>query len=403
MSARPPEVADVIRQYGAQFAARYPALLTIERRCTLKSLAACRTAALGGHRWECAACGQTEVAYNSCRDRHCPKCQASARAEWFEARQRELLPVPYFHVVFTLPEPVADLARQNRRELYGLLFRAASETLQEVAANPRHLGATIGVLAVLHTWGQTLTHHPHVHCVIPGGGLTPDGARWVQSRPKFFLPVRVLSRLFRGKFLAGLIKLRQQGRLTMAGRLSRLQFDAAFRGWCRKLSHSEWVVYSKRPFGGPQQVLKYLARYTHRVAISNQRLLRVEAGEVTFRYKDYARSGSARTMTLSAVEFLRRFVDHVLPKGFMRIRYYGLLSNPQRATQLARCRELLASDAASPGELPQHASDESADEAASGGQRLCPHCGACALLCVESSPRPRLCEVVNLPWVCDSS
>ena len=404
MSAHSPEIADVIRQSGAQFEARYPGLLTIERRCTLKNLANCRTAALGGHRWECAACGQIEVAYNSCRDRHCPKCQASARAEWFDARQRELLPVPYFHVVFTLPEPAADLARQNRRELYGLLFRAASETLREVAANPRHLGAKIGVLAVLHTWGQTLTHHPHVHCVIPGGGLSPDGARWVRCRPKFFLPVRVLSRLFRGKFLAGLIRLRARGRLTFAGRLSWLQSDAAFRRWCRKLSRSEWVVYAKRPFGGPQQVLKYLARYTHRVAISNQRLLRVEDGEVEFRYKDYARGESPRTMTLSAVEFLRRFMDHILPKGFMRIRYYGLLSNPQRGKQLARCRELLAADETPPDDTIRREADELVDdESAPDAQRLCPHCGVGVLVCVESTPRPRLCEVVHFPWVWDSS
>lgn len=403
MSARPPEIADVIRQSGALFAARSPGLLTIERRCTLKNLAACRTAALGGHRWECAACGRTEVAYNSCRDRHCPKCQAAARGEWCDARQRDLLPTPYFHVVFTLPEPVADVARQNRRALYGLLFRAASETLQEAAANPRHLGAKIGVLAVLHTWGQTLTHHPHLHCVIPGGGLSPDQSRWVSARKEFFLPVRVLSRLFRGKFLAGLIRLRRAGRLTLAGALSPLQSEAAFRGWCGKLSRREWVVYAKRPFGGPEQVLKYLARYTHRVAISNQRLLRVEAGRVTFRYKDYAAGGRSRTMTLSGVEFLRRFVDHILPKGFMRIRYYGLLSNPQRGKQLARCRELLACEDRPVEERVRESEDEAAEPSRDETQRLCSHCGAGGLLCVESMPRPRLCEVVNLPWIWDSS
>lgn len=240
--------------------------------------------------------------------------------------------------------------------------------------------------------------------MIPGGGLSPDGARWVRCRPKFFLPVRVLSRVFRGKFLAGLIRLRERGQLTFAGRLSSLQTDAAFRRWCRKLSRSEWVVYAKRPFGGPQQVLKYLARYTHRVAISNQRLLRVEGGEVAFRYKDYARGGTVRTMTLPAVEFLRRFVDHILPKGFMRIRYYGLLSNPQRGKQLARCRELLAADDPPPADVsPRETDDGAAEKSVPDTQRLCPHCGGGVLVCVESSPRPRLCEVVNFPWVWDSS
>ena len=340
MSLRPRlEVAEVVRRYGQAYRERYTPSPAQNR--VLRAVVQCRTGVLGGHVQECDHCGERQISYNSCRNRHCPKCQGSQTAQWLEAQQPHLLPVPYFHVVFTLPQLLAPLALQNPRVVYGLLFQAASRTLLEVAANPRHLGATIGFLAVLHTWGQTLTHHPHIHCVVPAGGIAPDGSRWVSSSPHFFLPVRVLSRLFRGKFLALLLQAFDDGRLRLHGSLEHLAERSRFSHLVSQARRTEWVVYAKRPFGGPATVLKYLARYTHRVAISNHRLQSMEDGAVSFRYKDYARGRRLRTLRLEATEFIRRFLLHALPKGFVRIRRYGLLANAQCAQRLALCRELL--------------------------------------------------------------
>jgi len=347
---RPPfEVADVIRQCGAHFQQVYGPSQSFQQLRVLQDIVDCRTAAFGGHAQECDTCGRREIAYNSCRNRHCPKCQAASRAEWMEAREKELLPVPYFHVVFTLPHELGPLALQNRKVIYGLLFHAAAQTLLKVAADPRHLGAKIGFLAVLHTWGQNLMHHPHLHVVIPGGGLSPDGSKWIACRRSrrgkdFFLPVRVLSQVFRGKFIEGLKQAFNDRRLEFHGRLQGLSKRGSFENVLNQASRKKWVVYAKRPFGGPQQVLKYLARYTHRVAISNRRLLRLENGRVTFRYKDYADAGQQKTMTLDGTEFLRRFLLHVLPRGFVRIRHYGLLSNRNRHERLHQCRDLLGTD-----------------------------------------------------------
>jgi len=333
------EVAEVVRSYGQAYRERHTP--SADQARVLRAMVQCRTGILGGHIQQCDHCGEREISYNSCRNRHCPKCQGSQTARWLEAQQPHLLPVPYFHVVFTLPQLLAPLALQNPRVAYGLLFQAASRTLLEVAANPRHLGATIGFLAVLHTWGQTLTHHPHIHCVVPAGGLAPDGSRWVSSSPHFFLPVRVLSRLFRGKFLALLSRAFEDRRLRFHGAIEPLANRSAFLGLVSEARSTEWVVYAKRPFGGPPTVLKYLARYTHRVAISNHRLQSMEDGAVSFHYKDNARGRRPRSMRLEATEFIRRFLLHALPKGFVRIRRYGLLANAQCAQRLALCRELL--------------------------------------------------------------
>jgi hypothetical protein len=349
VTARPAwEVADVMRDYGAAFRARYGGHLSTTQTQALRDLARCRTAALGGHVEHCPECGHDRLAYNSCRNRHCPKCQARARARWLQREAQSLLPVEYHHVVFTLPAALSDLGRANPTVVYDLLFQAAAATLRDVAANPKRLGAQIGALLVLHTWGQTLHHHPHVHGVVTGGGLSCNahgvvGAspRWVACRPGFFLPVRVLSRVFRGQFLAGLRAAFAAGRLTFPGRLVALAAPAAFAAVLAPLAARDWVVYAKPPFGGPAQVLKYLARYTHRVAISNHRLLAVADGRVTFTYKDYAADHRTRTLTLSADEFLRRFLQHVLPRGFVKVRHYGLLANRCRAARLAVCRWLL--------------------------------------------------------------
>lgn len=342
------EVADVIREYSAAFVARYGHTLTASQRRTLHALAVCRTAALGGHVERCADCGHERIAYNSCRNRHCPKCQALARARWLEREATLLLPVEYHHVVFTLPEEIAELALSNRVVLYNALFQAASATLRDVAANPKRLGAQLGILMVLHTWGQNLCHHPHVHCVVTGGGLSCNARgvvdatpAWRSCRPGFFLPVRVLGRVFRGKYLELVRVAYAQGKLHLPLRLQALADAKRFASWLRPLYAKDWVVHSKPPFGGPELVLKYLARYTHRVAISNSRLLNVDQGRVTFRYKDYADDQRHKTMTLDAVEFLRRFMQHVLPKGFMKIRHYGLLASRQRAVKLKRSRQLL--------------------------------------------------------------
>jgi hypothetical protein len=340
MSQRPAlEVADIFRQYAEPYLTSHGA--SPQQRRVLRDIQACRTAALGGHVEQCDRCGHQAISYNSCRNRHCPKCQGPARARWLEARAGELLAVPYFHVVFTLPGTLAPLALQNPVVVYTLLFRAVAATLLEVAANPKRLGARIGFLTVLHTWGQNLMHHPHIHCVVPAGGLSPDGARWVAGRADFFLPVRILSRVFRGKFIALLKTAWQRGELRFYGQLEPLATPAAMARLLDQSVAHEWVVYAKPPFGGPAQVLKYLARYTHRVAISNRRLLGLENGKVTFRWKDYAHDNKPSVMTLEATEFMRRFLLHVMPRSFVRIRYYGFMANGHRAAHLRRCRQLL--------------------------------------------------------------
>lgn len=367
------EVADVLRGYGADYLAAFGDVTSAEQRRVLRDLVRCRTAALGGHVEECNACGHRRIAYNSCRNRHCPKCQAAARAAWLDERASELLPVEYFHVVFTLPDSFAPLALQNPRVLYGTLYRASAESLLQLAADPKHLGADIGFLAVLHTWGQNLHLHPHVHCVVPGGGLSPDGTRWVACRPGFFLPVRVLSRLFRGKFLALLHRAFQRGQLSFHGQLVDLAAPAVFHQFAEAQRDKDWVVYAKPPFGGPEQVLKYLARYTHRVAISNRRLLKVEDGQVHFAWKDYAHGNEEKVMALDAVEFVRRFLLHVLPTGFVRIRHFGFLANRHRHEKLQCCRRLLQVAAAPPTALAS-GSPEEALPTATEARGACPVC-----------------------------
>ena len=341
MSRPPLEVADIVRAQGNRFIENHSRWIHWTHRKVLAAIAACRTPILGGHRDQCSRCGYRAISYNSCRNRHCPKCQNGARDKWVAARHNDLLSVAYVHVVFTLPQQLSPLMLQNKKLLYDLLFRASAETLLEVARDPKHLGAEIGFLSVLHTWGQNLLHHPHIHCVIPAGGLTADHTRWVHPRYQFFLPVGVLSKVFRGKFVAGLKRAFQQDQLTFAGTLKPLALDKAFRSFLRTLFRHNWVVYAKPPFGGPQHVIGYLARYTHRVAISNHRLVAFHDDKVTFRWKDYAHSNKKKRMTLSSDEFLRRFLLHVLPRGFVRIRSFGFLANRCRATLLPQCRLLL--------------------------------------------------------------
>jgi hypothetical protein len=365
------EVADIFRTHGPAWRDAQRGHLSLAQLKVMSAITQCRTAALGGHVLRCDGCGLDQVSYNSCRNRHGPKCQSSAAKRWLDARQADLLPVDYYHVVFTLPAPIADIAYQNKAALYGLLFDIAAETLLRIAADPKHLGASIGATLVLHTWGSALTHHPHVHGIVPGGGLAPDGSRWIACRPGFFLPVRVLSRLFRRRFLEELQRLHDGGKLRFFGEHATLANAAAFKAWLAPLRRSEWVVYAKRPFAGPQAVLAYLSRYTHRVAISNSRLLAMDERGVTFRWKDYRAKGKTRhkAMTLSPQEFMRRFLLHVLPGGFHRIRHYGLLANSNRRDHLALARELL--DVTSPPP------DESADDAsaAPGPTFVCAHCG----------------------------
>lgn len=336
------EVAEIFRSYQETFFEKYGTSTSSEQRRVFEDICNCRTAALGGHKIQCDQCGHEDFSYNSCRNRHCPKCQAAARAEWLEDRSEDLLQTHYFHVVFTLPDCLGPIALQNRRLIYGLIFRAASETLLTIAKDPKHLGAEIGFLMVLHTWGQNLHLHPHVHCVVPGGGISLDGSRWIHCRKNFFLPVRVLSRLFKSKFLAYLKAKFEDGELEFHGHLNNLSQPSTNWGQFIKILYGkEWVVYSKPPFGGPRQVLKYLAKYTHRVAISNQRLISLEDGRVTFRWKNYAKGNRQRAMSLDAHEFIRRFILHVLPKGFQRIRQYGFLANRLREKKLELCRSLI--------------------------------------------------------------
>ena len=347
MSRSPLEVADLIRAAGTTFYQSSRKWFTWLHLKILTAIVCCRTSALGGHVDECSRCGHRAISFNSCRNRHCPKCQSNARDRWLEARHRELLPVPYAHVVFTLPGQLAPLALQNKSEIYGLLFRASAETLLTVARDERHLGAEIGFFSVLHSWNQKLLHHPHVHCVVPAGGLSPDHSRWIAAQPGFFLPVRVLSRVFRGKFVAGLRELHAAGKLGFHGNLEGLAAPAAFAAMLRSLFRSDWVVYSKRPFGGAEHALRYLGCYTHRVAISNHRLVALEHGEVVFRWRDSAHKNKKRLMRLALDEFLRRFFLHVLPRGFVRIRHFGFLSHRHRAKLLPLCFVLLAATAES--------------------------------------------------------
>jgi hypothetical protein len=338
------EVADIFRAHGPAWREANAGHVSLGQLKVMSAIESCRTAALGGHVARCENCSHTQIAYNSCRNRHCPKCQGAAAQEWLAAREAELLPVPYYHVVFTLPAAIADIAYQNKAVIYNLLFKASAETLTMIAADPKHLGARIGVLSVLHTWGSALTHHPHVHMIVPGGGISLDGDKWVSCRPGFFLPVRVLSRLFRRLFLEKLVAAHQAGELQFFGNHTPLTNAQAFAAYLAPLRKTEWVVYSKRPFGGPEEVLRYLARYTHRVAIANRRLIACDDKGVTFKWKDYRLEGPERykVMTLATHEFIRRFLIHVLPDGFHRIRYYGLLASGKRADNIARARELLA-------------------------------------------------------------
>jgi len=337
------EVADIFRDHGAAWRAANAGHVSLDQLKVMSAIERCRTAALGGHIAQCEDCGHEHIAYNSCRNRHCPKCQAGAARDWLAARQGELLPVGYFHLVFTLPAAIADIAYHNKQVVYDLLMRVSAETTLTIAADPKHLGARIGITSVLHTWGSAMTHHPHVHMIVPGGGLSADGSRWVPCRKTFFVPVRVLSRLFRRRFLDGLIRLHRDDQLAFFGDKAGLADRVAFDAFLEPLRRSEWVVYAKQPFAGPEAVLAYLARYTHRVAIANSRLIRADADSVTFKVKDYRIEGPGRTktMTLAVHEFIRRFLIHVLPKGLHRIRHYGLFANGGRADNIARIREML--------------------------------------------------------------
>ena len=376
------EVADVFRRHGPAWRAERGDHLDRMQRRVMGAIEACRTAALGGHVQRCADCGHIAVAYNSCRNRHCPKCQGQARAAWVAARRAELLPVPYFHVVFTLPAPVSAIAFQNKAVVYAILFRAAAETLRVVAADPRHLGATTGGVAVLHSWGQAMQHHPHVHCIVPGGGLSPDRTRWIACPPGFFLSVRVLGRLFRRLFLERLATAFAEGALRFFGDLAPLAAADAFAAHCAALRRIDWVVYAKRPFGGPEQVLAYLGRYTHRVAIANSRLIGMADGKVIFRWKDYRQEGRRKVMTLEAGEFMRRFLLHVLPPGFHRIRHFGFLANGHRAARLALCRRLLANNGSNQGDDPDPIGEANAAALPSPSvvPDVCPSCGSLALI-----------------------
>jgi hypothetical protein len=353
------EVADILRTAGPAYRAAQAGHLSLQQLKVMSAIEHCRTAALGGHVEACADCGHQRIAYNSCRNRHCPKCQGAAARTWLAEREADLLPVGYFHVVFTLPAEIADVAFQNKAAIYDLLFQAASETMLRIAADPKHLGARIGITAVLHTWGSALTHHPHVHMVVPGGGIALDDQRWIASRPAFLLPVRVLGKLFRGVFLSRLLALYDAGRLVFFGGLAPLADRRAFLRHLAPVRKKRWAVYAKPPFAGPEAVLAYLSRYTHRVTISNRRLVAFDDAGVTFRYKDYRRDGGQRqrVMTLATDEFIRRFLLHVLPRGFHRIRHYGLLASSARKASLARARELLAVSPPPDGDVPDQPSD----------------------------------------------
>jgi hypothetical protein len=376
------EVADVFRIHGPAWRQAQRGHLSLGQLKVMSAIEQCRSAALGGHVLRCEGCGTDQVSYNSCRNRHCPKCQSSAAQRWLEERRTDLLPVEYFHVVFTLPAPVADVAYQNKAIVYGLLFDVAAEVLATIGADPKHLGARIGATLVLHTWGSALTHHPHVHGIVPGGGIALDGQRWIACRPGFFLPVRVLSRLFRRRFLEELQHLHAAEQLRFFGEYAALRDAPAFQLWLAPLRRCEWIVYAKRPFAGPAAVLAYLSRYTHRVAISNSRLVSLDERGVTFRWKDYRARGCTRykTMTLGADEFMRRFLLHVLPAGFHRIRHYGLLANGGRKASLALAREFLHCE-------PVAAVDDSDRSDAMPPRFVCWHCGSAMIVVDTFEPR----------------
>jgi Putative transposase/Transposase zinc-binding domain len=402
------EVADIFRDHGAAWRQANRGHVSLAQLKVMSAIERCRTAALGGHvaRCENGACGHTTIAYNSCRNRHCPKCQGAAAREWLAERQAELLPVPYFHVVYTLPGRIADIAYQNKAAIYGILFKASAETMLRIAADPKRLGARIGFISVLHTWGSAITHHPHVHMIVPGGGLSADGLRWIAGRPDYLLPVSVLSQLFRGLMLSLLLEAHGDGRLRFFGEHAALADEKAFKAFLAPLWRSGWVVYAKKPFSGPAAVLAYLARYTHRVAISNSRLIAAGANGVTFKYKDYRLDGPERykIMTLAPHEFIRRFLLHVLPKGFHRIRHYGLLANGSRAENIARARALL-------GALPETEANDSgtAENVEPDGSRVlpqpCPCCGG-RMIVIEVFARgskPRYRPPVAAPAWMDTS
>jgi hypothetical protein len=386
------ELADIVNAIADDFVDRHRSSLTWPQLKALLAIRRCRTAVLGGHLDDCSQCGHQAISYNSCRNRHCPRCQTSARDRWLAERTKELLPVAYSHVVFTIPQQLAALAQQNKRVLYDLLLRTSAATLLEIAADPRHLGAKIGLLSVLHTWGQNLKHHPHVHCVVPTGGLAFDQSSWVRSRDGFFLPVKVLSKVFRGKFIAGLRRAFGSGKLSFHGELKGLSSQRMFRAFVRSLYRNDWVVYSKKPFRGPEHVLQYLARYTHRVAISSHRLLSFNDDQITFLWRDYAHGNKQKRMTLSGHEFLRRFLMHVLPRGFVRIRFFGFLSRRTRAHLLPLCRTLVGAQA------------QERTDATPVGARLptCPRCGG-AMAIIQRFALPRLQSYVSRPGLNDSS
>jgi hypothetical protein len=389
------EVADIIRAAGNSFIDRHRSHLTWPQLKVMRAIRDCRTAALGGHLDRCTRCGRQAISYNSCRNRHCPKCQTNKRDQWLAKQKQDLLPVAYFHVVFTLPHDLSALVLQNRKVLYDLLLRSTADTLLEVAADPTHLGANIGFLSVLHTWGQNLLHHPHVHCVIPAGGVASDRSRWIHPRRNFFLPVRVLSKVFRGKFTQSLKNLFRRKKLHLHGPLKPLADTRMFAGFLRQLFRHDWIVYAKPPFGGPEHVLHYLARYTHRVAISNHRLLAFDDDRVTFRWKDYAHGNKQRKMTVSADEFLRRFLLHLLPRGFMRIRHFGILANRCRAQLIPQCQQLLMQPPCprSPAPPPQ----------AQPAAWLCPHCGGPMIVMERLTPQQIRLRSADLGGFVDTS
>jgi len=389
MKHQKPEVADILHRYGEAYRKDHQASLSSAQRRVMNAIEVCRTAALGGHVERCDECGLQRIWYNSCRNRHCGKCQSLARAQWIQDRQSELLNTSYFHVVFTIPDQIAAIAFHNKRVVYDILFRTAAETLRIIAADPVHLGAEIGFFAVLHTWGQKLLHHPHVHCVVPGGGLSPDGRRWISCRPGFFLSVRVLSRLFRRLFVKYLEKAFASNELRFPSSMEGLQNRDQFSRYLAVSRRTEWVVYAKKPFAGPQKVLDYLGRYTHRVAISNNRLLDIEDGRVRFRWKDYRNNKHHKTMTLTAEEFIRRFLIHVLPDRFQRIRYYGFLCNRYRTQKLAQCRQLLGSSvtdtSTDASEQPQDYRDRY-EQLTGFSLRRCPLCHQGLMVEIEEIP-----------------
>lgn len=369
-----PEVADIFRASGDSYRQVHGKAMPLRHYRAMRAIEICRTAALGGHVDACDHCGAVRISYNSCRNRHCPKCQFLAKERWLEARRADLLPVRYFHVVFTLPADLRSLALRNQEVVYNLLFQSASEALKELSRDPRHLGAQIGFTAVLHTWSQTLMDHPHLHCVVPGGGLSLDGQKWIGARKEFFIPVKVISRLFRGKFLAYLKKAYDSDGLKLPGVLAPLEESASFNAYLSGLYHQEWNVYCKRPFGGAQQVIDYLGRYTHRVAISNDRIVKLEGDQVTFRYRDRADGDRVKEMRLPAFEFIRRFLLHILPDGFVKIRHYGVLSNRSKKTKLLRCRQILG--VTTPSAREEQLSWEDLLYRLTGvDARICPHCG----------------------------